>query len=318
MTLVALSELVAYTDDLLNIQEFQDYCPNGLQVEGKPEVQRIVTGVTACQALLDAALEAQADLILVHHGYFWKGESPCVTGTRRKRLATLINNDMSLLGYHLPLDAHPELGNNARLGQLLEIPVQGSFAGRGLELGVWAELTAPASVGGGSGPHPGGAGTGADAFARSGPSRFAPSAGAPGRRSPISRRRPTRGWTPLSVVRSRSRRCIRPRNGESTISRLAITPPNATASRRWEVIWQKNSVWNTISSISRIRSKWLAWRGLSGGNLLPFLAVLSLTKWVHNWIIPVLYAGLRVCAPDRRDVTPGESARFPEPTNSKT
>lgn len=139
--MVALTDLVAYTDALLNIQDFQDYCPNGLQVEGRPEVQRIVSGVTASQALLDAAVDAGADLVLVHHGFFWKGESPCISGIRRQRIATLINNDISLLGYHLPLDAHPELGNNARLGQLLDIPAQGTFgSGRGPDLGVWGEL----------------------------------------------------------------------------------------------------------------------------------------------------------------------------------
>jgi dinuclear metal center YbgI/SA1388 family protein len=117
-----------------------------LQVEGKAEVQRIVSGVTASQALLDAAVEAQADLVLVHHGFFWKGESPCITGTRHRRIATLINNGISLLGYHLPLDAHPELGNNAQLGLRLGITVQGTFgAGRGPDLGVWGQLDRPYS-----------------------------------------------------------------------------------------------------------------------------------------------------------------------------
>ncbi len=146
--MVALSELVSYTDELLAIHDFQDYCPNGLQVEGKPEVKKIVSGVTASQALLDAAVATGADLILVHHGYFWKGENPCVTGIRRKRLGTLINNDISLLGYHLPLDAHAELGNNAQLGQLLGIAMAGQFGmGRAPDLGVWGRLPEPADPG---------------------------------------------------------------------------------------------------------------------------------------------------------------------------
>jgi len=141
--LVALNELTAYTDDLLSIQDFRDYCPNGLQVEGRPEVRRIVSGVTACQALLDAAVAQQADLILVHHGYFWKGEAAAITGLRRRRLGTLISHDISLLAYHLPLDAHPELGNNAELGRLLGIPVQGVFAAGGPPLIFWGELPEP-------------------------------------------------------------------------------------------------------------------------------------------------------------------------------
>ncbi|MCK7581476.1 MAG: Nif3-like dinuclear metal center hexameric protein [Chromatiales bacterium] len=112
-----MSELVAYTDRLLAIESFSDYCPNGLQVQGRPEVRTLVGGVTACQALLDAAVERQADAVLVHHGYFWKGEDPCIVGMKQRRLATLLRHEISLLAYHLPLDAHPELGNNAQLAQ---------------------------------------------------------------------------------------------------------------------------------------------------------------------------------------------------------
>ena len=108
-------ELVSYLDRLLEPTKFKDYCPNGLQVEGRGEVQRIVAGVTASQALLDAAVARGADAVLVHHGYFWKGDDGRVTGIRRQRLGTLINHDINLLAYHLPLDAHPEFGNNAQL-----------------------------------------------------------------------------------------------------------------------------------------------------------------------------------------------------------
>ncbi|MBV1815382.1 Nif3-like dinuclear metal center hexameric protein [Pseudomonas viridiflava] len=122
---VALSTLVEEADRYLNSARIQDYCPNGLQVEGRPQVMRIVSGVTASQALLDAAVEAQADLILVHHGYFWKGENPCVVGMKQRRLKTLLKHDISLLAYHLPLDVHPDVGNNVQLARQLDITVEG-------------------------------------------------------------------------------------------------------------------------------------------------------------------------------------------------
>jgi dinuclear metal center YbgI/SA1388 family protein len=116
---VQLEELLQFLDNCLQPGRFQDYCPNGLQVEGRADVERLVTGVTASQALLEEAVAWGADAVLVHHGYFWKGERPEIVGIKRRRIAALINNDISLIAYHLPLDAHPELGNNARLGQLL-------------------------------------------------------------------------------------------------------------------------------------------------------------------------------------------------------
>jgi len=122
-----LVELVEYLDRLLEPAKFRDYCPNGLQVEGRAEVRRIVAGVTASQALLDAAVAVQADAVLVHHGYFWRGEDGRITGMRKRRLATLINNDISLLAYHLPLDAHPTLGNNAQWAAALGWKAQGRF-----------------------------------------------------------------------------------------------------------------------------------------------------------------------------------------------
>lgn len=122
---IALSTLVEEAQRYLNAERISDYCPNGLQVEGRPQVRRIVSGVTASQALLDAALEAEADVLLVHHGYFWKGENPCVTGMKQRRLKTLLVNDMSLLAYHLPLDVHPEVGNNVQLARQLGITIEG-------------------------------------------------------------------------------------------------------------------------------------------------------------------------------------------------
>ncbi|MBD1553309.1 Nif3-like dinuclear metal center hexameric protein [Pseudomonas typographi] len=122
---VSLATLVEEADRYLNAGKIQDYCPNGLQVEGRPQVGRIVTGVTASQALVDAAIEARADLLLVHHGYFWKGENPCITGMKQRRLKALLKHDISLLAYHLPLDVHPEVGNNVQLARQLHIEVEG-------------------------------------------------------------------------------------------------------------------------------------------------------------------------------------------------
>ena len=127
--MVTITELVAYTDRLLQAAEFQDYCPNGLQVEGRGEVGRVISGVTASQALVDAAVAAGADVLLVHHGYFWKGEDPCLVGVKRHRIATLLTHGISLLAYHLPLDAHPELGNNAQLAAALDFTIDGWFGG---------------------------------------------------------------------------------------------------------------------------------------------------------------------------------------------
>lgn len=121
-------QLEAVINQQLNSKTFSDYAPNGLQVEGRPEVQKIVTGVTACQALLDEAVRLKADAVIVHHGYFWKNEAPQITGMKRQRLRTLLSHDINLYGWHLPLDAHPQLGNNAQLAALLGIHVQGEIA----------------------------------------------------------------------------------------------------------------------------------------------------------------------------------------------
>lgn len=125
--MVKLAELVKYIDTLLDSHKFADYCPNGLQVEGNVEIQKIVSGVTASQSMVDAAVDAGADILLVHHGYFWKGEDPCITGMKKNRLAKLLKNNVGLLAYHLPLDAHPELGNNAQLADVLGFSVSGRF-----------------------------------------------------------------------------------------------------------------------------------------------------------------------------------------------
>lgn len=133
-----LVELVEYLDRLLEPAKFRDYCPNGLQVEGRAEVRLIVAGVTASQALLDAAVAEGADAVLVHHGYFWRGEDGRICGIRKRRLATLLNNDISLLAYHLPLDAHPQLGNNAQWAAALGWQAQGRFGEQ--DVGWFGEL----------------------------------------------------------------------------------------------------------------------------------------------------------------------------------
>ena len=123
--MISLEELVQYGDQYLEAASFRDYCPNGLQVEGRGEVRRLVSGVTASQALIEAALEDGADALLVHHGYFWKGEDARITGMKRRRLQRLLQHDLSLIAYHLPLDAHLVVGNNAQLAQRLGLEVQG-------------------------------------------------------------------------------------------------------------------------------------------------------------------------------------------------
>lgn len=114
-------------DALLQPERFKDYCPNGLQVEGRAQVRKIVSGVTASLALIEAAIAAQADTLLVHHGLFWRGHDGCVTGWMRQRLALLLAHEINLFAYHLPLDAHPELGNNAQLGRVLGLQADGRF-----------------------------------------------------------------------------------------------------------------------------------------------------------------------------------------------
>jgi dinuclear metal center YbgI/SA1388 family protein len=114
-------------DALLQPARFKDYGPNGLQVEGKPEVRTIVSGVTASLALIEAAVAARADAIFVHHGLFWRGQDGRITGWMKQRLALLLAHDINLYAYHLPLDAHPELGNNAQLGLQLGLAASGRF-----------------------------------------------------------------------------------------------------------------------------------------------------------------------------------------------
>jgi dinuclear metal center YbgI/SA1388 family protein len=118
-----LSALNTYLKQILQPERFNDYCPNGMQIEGRSEVNLIVTGVTASQALIDKAVECQADAILVHHGYFWRGEAPEIVGIKKRRIQTLLQHDINLFAFHLPLDAHPVFGNNVMLGKQLNLTV---------------------------------------------------------------------------------------------------------------------------------------------------------------------------------------------------
>ncbi|MDE1514559.1 Nif3-like dinuclear metal center hexameric protein [Vibrio sp. dsl-7] len=136
-------QLEALLNETLSPQLIKDYCPNGLQIEGKTQVQRIVTGVTASLALIEAAIENNADALLVHHGYFWKNEPEAIRGMKGRRIRTLIQNDLNLYAYHLPLDIHPQLGNNAQLAQRLGICVEGGLEGHPQSVAMFGRLASP-------------------------------------------------------------------------------------------------------------------------------------------------------------------------------
>jgi dinuclear metal center YbgI/SA1388 family protein len=133
-----IKELLDYTGQLLEVGRFRDYCPNGLQVEGRRQIHKLVSGVSASHALLEAAASAGADTILVHHGWFWKNEEARVAGIKRKRLKFLLDHDINLIAYHLPLDAHPQLGNNAQLAQRLGFDIEGWFGEQ--QIGAYGKL----------------------------------------------------------------------------------------------------------------------------------------------------------------------------------
>lgn len=124
---VTNTQLLRYLDELLKPQKVKDYCPNGLQIEGAENITKVITGVTASQALIDHAIQRKAQAIFVHHGYFWRGENPCLRGMKKARFKALLLNDINLYAYHLPLDIHPELGNNAQLAKRLGISVVGGL-----------------------------------------------------------------------------------------------------------------------------------------------------------------------------------------------
>lgn len=119
MNKILVQDLLSWLDLQLKPALFQDYAPNGLQLQGKPEIKKVITGVTASARLLEIAAERDADAVLVHHGWFWKGENPCIVGSKFERVALAIRHGLNVIGYHLPLDAHPQWGNNAQLARVL-------------------------------------------------------------------------------------------------------------------------------------------------------------------------------------------------------
>lgn len=142
--MITRNELSSYLHDFLSCGRYNDYAPNGIQVEGKEQIQRICTAVTASDEVISRAVAWQADALLVHHGYFWRGEEPVITGIKRQRISKLLNNNLSLFAYHLPLDCHLEVGNNACISKLLQAEsVQMHTAGTTENL-LWSgQLTQP-------------------------------------------------------------------------------------------------------------------------------------------------------------------------------
>lgn len=142
---VHVSTLESYLEQLLQPARFEDYCPNGRQVAGRESIGKIVTGVTASLEFLQAAIKAEADAVLVHHGWFWKGENPCVIGPKRARLALTLAHELNIFAYHLPLDAHPTLGNNAQLAECLGLVRDADFGAQ--LLGMVGQAPGQATVG---------------------------------------------------------------------------------------------------------------------------------------------------------------------------
>lgn len=143
---ISVHELASFTDNLLEIKHFKDYCPNGLQVEASDKIEKIITGVTASQALIEEAIKRKADALLVHHGYFWRGEAEPLVGIKGLRIRRLIENKISLLAYHLPLDAHPVLGNNAQLAKLLGFDIIGGVDAGDRPIALQGKLITPSNL----------------------------------------------------------------------------------------------------------------------------------------------------------------------------
>lgn len=150
MNQVSTRQLAEWLDDALQTQRFKDYSPNGLQVEGRDTIGHIITGVTASQALLDAAVQHNADAVMVHHGWFWKNENPVLRGAKRQRIATALRHDLNIFGFHLPLDAHPVWGNNAQLALRLGFEPDRNEDGSPVNFGpsdlIWRGSCQPCSL----------------------------------------------------------------------------------------------------------------------------------------------------------------------------
>ena len=144
---IALKDLVKLIDEELQPWQFKDYCPNGIQVEGSQQINKVITGVTACLDLIDQAVKLKADAIVVHHGYFWRGEDAVITGMKRRRIELLLENEISLLAYHLPLDAHASMGNNVLLAKLMRWQIMGGLEpGARFPIGNWGTTTNPLTL----------------------------------------------------------------------------------------------------------------------------------------------------------------------------
>jgi putative NIF3 family GTP cyclohydrolase 1 type 2 len=144
---IDLKTLMTQLNILLKPDQFNDYCPNGLQVQGGTEIRRIISGVTASQALIEEAIRHQADVLLVHHGYFWRGEAAVLTGIKQQRIKALLQHDINLIAYHLPLDAHADLGNNVQLGRILDFPPSGEMMKQNNQvMGLYSDLPEPCSA----------------------------------------------------------------------------------------------------------------------------------------------------------------------------
>ncbi len=146
MSSITREDLQARFDGLLQPERFKDYGPNGLQVEGKPRIERIVSGVTASRALIEAAIDHRADAVFVHHGLFWRGQDGRVTGWMKQRLRLLLAHDINLFAYHLPLDAHAEWGNNAQLGRVLGLQADRRFGEQDLGFAAPATFDGPQAL----------------------------------------------------------------------------------------------------------------------------------------------------------------------------
>jgi dinuclear metal center YbgI/SA1388 family protein len=141
------NDLMQYLNVLMQPEKCKDFCPNGLQIEGKSDIKKIVTGVTASQALIDLAIAEQADAILVHHGYFWRGENECLTGIKKKRIQAVLAHDINLIAYHLPLDNHQEFGNNAQLAKVLGLTIESGLCPTDSSVpGLMGRLSKPMSA----------------------------------------------------------------------------------------------------------------------------------------------------------------------------
>lgn len=136
--MIKRADLAHYLHRFLNCAKYSDYAPNGIQIEGKDEIKRICTAVTASEDIISQAVALQADALLVHHGYFWRGENPVISGMKRQRINALLRHDLNLFAYHLPLDCHPELGNNACLAKLCSFESVQMHSAGGTEQLLWS------------------------------------------------------------------------------------------------------------------------------------------------------------------------------------